>query len=108
MSTIVYDCRHFATKVPCRKGPKRPQKCTIVDDCAQIAESGLKPPFEPPFRQKDGEHREGGLCQLGMALGEMAYLRGPPGWAGKYQILSVPLGLRWREGPPTHDKDAAS
>ena len=22
--------------------------CTIVDDCAQIAESGLKPPFESP------------------------------------------------------------
>ena len=27
---------------------ERPQKCTIVDDCAQIAESGLKPPFESP------------------------------------------------------------
>ena len=48
LSTIAYDCRHFATKVPLRKGPKKAQKCTIVDDCAQIAESGLKPPFESP------------------------------------------------------------
>ena len=45
LSTIAYDCR---TKVPLRKVPKGPQKCTIVDDCAQIAESGLKPPFESP------------------------------------------------------------
>ena len=43
MSTIVHDCRHFATKVPLRKGPKKATKCTIVDECAQIAESGLKP-----------------------------------------------------------------
>ena len=33
---------------PLERGPKGPQKCTIVDDCAQIAESGLKPPFESP------------------------------------------------------------
>ena len=29
-------------------GPKRPRKCTIVDDCAQIAECGFKPPLESP------------------------------------------------------------
>ena len=47
LSTIAYDCRLF----PLESAPKTPQKCTIVDDCAQIAESGLKPPFEsPPFR----------------------------------------------------------
>ena len=47
LPTIVYDCRRFATKVPLRKVPKKAlgQKCTIVDDCAQIEESGLKPPF---------------------------------------------------------------
>ena len=46
LSTIAYTCRHFATKVPLRSGPKRPQMFTIVDDCAQIAKSDLKPPFE--------------------------------------------------------------
>ena len=35
-------------KFPLKRGQKRSQKCTIVDDCAQIAESGLKPPFESP------------------------------------------------------------
>ena len=34
--------------MPLERGPERPQKCTIVDDCTQIAESGLKPPFESP------------------------------------------------------------
>ena len=29
-------------------GPERPQKCTTADDCAQIAENGLKPPFASP------------------------------------------------------------
>ena len=33
------------TKVPSRKGPK---KATKVHNCAQIAESGVKPPFESP------------------------------------------------------------
>ena len=33
-------------KVPLERGPKRPQKCTIVDDCAQIAVCGLKPPLK--------------------------------------------------------------
>ena len=49
LSTIAYNCRHFATKVPLRNGPKRPQKCTFVDDRAQIAKSDLKPPFESPY-----------------------------------------------------------
>ena len=35
-------------KFPLERGSKRPQKCTIVDDCAQIAESGLKATFESP------------------------------------------------------------
>ena len=35
-------------KIPLQRGPKAPQMCTIVDDCARIAESGLKPPFESP------------------------------------------------------------
>ena len=35
-------------KFPCGKGPERPQRCTIVDDCAQIAESGLQHSFERP------------------------------------------------------------
>ena len=30
------------------KGPKRPQMCRIEDNCARVAESGLKPPFESP------------------------------------------------------------
>ena len=29
-------------------GPRRREMCTIVDECAQIAGSGLKPPFESP------------------------------------------------------------
>ena len=49
LSTIAYDCGHFATKVLLERGPKAPQKCTIVDDCVQVAESGLKPPFESPL-----------------------------------------------------------
>ena len=52
MSTIVDDCLRLSSfcdeSSPQKGAPKRPQKCTIVDDCAQIAESGLKPPFESP------------------------------------------------------------
>ena len=52
LSTIVHDCQRLSSfcdeSFPYERGPKRPQKCTIVDDCAQIAESGLKPPFESP------------------------------------------------------------
>ena len=49
LSTIAHDCRHFATKAPLGKGSKKAtkQKCAL-DDCAQIAESGPKPPFESP------------------------------------------------------------
>ena len=55
LSTIVHDCLRLSSfrdeKFPLERGPKGPQKCTIVDDCAQIAESGLKPQFaKPPFR----------------------------------------------------------
>ena len=52
LCTIGHDCLRLSSfcdeKFPLERGPKRPQKCTIVDDCAQIAESGLKPPFESP------------------------------------------------------------
>ena len=30
------------------KGPKRPHMCTIADDCARVAESGLQPPLRAP------------------------------------------------------------
>ena len=33
------------SKFPLKSGPQGPQICTIVDDCAQDAESGLEPPF---------------------------------------------------------------
>ena len=45
LPTIVVISRR---KLPLERGPKSRQKCRIVDDCAQIAESGLKPPFESP------------------------------------------------------------
>ena len=53
LKVLVNNCPRLPTivviflrrKFPLERGPKRPQKCTIVDDCAQIAESGLKPPF---------------------------------------------------------------
>ena len=51
VSTIVHDCLRlssFCDESSLERGPKRPQKCAIVDDSAQIAESGLKPPFESP------------------------------------------------------------
>ena len=55
LKALVHNCPRLPTivvilrrKFPLERGPKRPQKCTIVDDCAQIAESGLKPPFESP------------------------------------------------------------
>ena len=52
MSTIVDDCLRLLSvydeSLPLQRGPKGPQKCTIVDDSAQIAESGLKTAFESP------------------------------------------------------------
>ena len=52
LSTAVHDCLRlsffFRQKFPLERGPKRPQKRKIVDERAQIAESGLKPPFESP------------------------------------------------------------
>ena len=58
LKVLVHNCPRLPTivvilrrKLPLERGPKRPQKRTIVDDCAQIAESGLKPPFgKTPFR----------------------------------------------------------
>ena len=34
LSTIAYDCRHFATKVPLRKGPKR--ATSFVHNCRRL------------------------------------------------------------------------
>ena len=55
LKVLVHNCPRLPTivvilrrKFSLERGPKRPQKCTIVDDCVQIAESGLKPPFESP------------------------------------------------------------
>ena len=52
LSTIVHDCLRLLPflrrKFPSERGPKGPQKCTILDGCAQIAESDLKPAFESP------------------------------------------------------------
>ena len=52
---LVQNCTRLLTIVvilrrnfPLERSPKGPQKCTIIDDCVQIAESGLKPPFESP------------------------------------------------------------
>ena len=50
LKVLAQDCPRLPTTVVMlhRKFPLKsePQMCTIVDDCAQIAESGLKPPFE--------------------------------------------------------------
>ena len=64
LKVLVHNCPRSPTIVvvlrrefPLEMGPKRPQKCTIVGDCAQIAESGLKLPFRlsrtfpPPNRE---------------------------------------------------------
>ena len=55
VQVLVHNCPRLPTivvilrrKFPLERGPKGPQKCTIVDECAQIAESGLKPLFESP------------------------------------------------------------
>ena len=55
LKVLVHNCPRLPTivvilqqKFPLERGPKGPQKCTIVDDCVQIAESGLKPSFESP------------------------------------------------------------
>ena len=55
LKVLVHNCPRCPTivailrrKFPLERGPKRPQKCTIVDDFVQTAESGLKPPFESP------------------------------------------------------------
>ena len=55
LKVLVHNCPRSPTidvilrrKFPLERGPNGPQKRTIVDNCAQIAESGLKPPFESP------------------------------------------------------------
>ena len=55
---LVHDCLRLSSfcyeKFPLERGPPK-KKCRIVDDCAQIAECGLKPPYESPhldFPQK--------------------------------------------------------
>ena len=48
------------TKVPLKKRPKKAKKCTIVDDCAHIAESGLKPPFRLSRREQGARYLCGG------------------------------------------------
>ena len=49
LATTTYDCRHFVTKVPLKKGPN---KATKVQNCRRFVrkstESDLKPPFESP------------------------------------------------------------
>ena len=62
LSAIAYDCRHFAAKVPLRKGPKKGAHC------AQIAESGLKPPLGAPIWTFP-------KCNLGVALEQETILR---------------------------------
>ena len=47
-STIVHDFLQLSSFCHENSLYKRPRKCTIAHDCAQIAESGLKPPFESP------------------------------------------------------------
>ena len=47
------------------RGPKRPQKCSIVGDCVQIAESGLKPPLKSPHLD---------FPKLRSVLGPMSFL----------------------------------
>ena len=52
---LVHNCPRLPTivvilwrKFPLERGPKRPQKCTIMDDCARMAGCGRRPPFESP------------------------------------------------------------
>ena len=55
VNALVHNCPQLPTiavilrqKFSLERGSKGPQKRTIVDDCAHIAESGLKAPFEGP------------------------------------------------------------
>ena len=47
-STIVHDFLKLSSFCDENSLYERPRKCTIAHDCAQVAESGLKPPFESP------------------------------------------------------------
>ena len=77
LKALVHDCLRLSSfcdeKFPLERGPKRPQKYTIVDDCAQIAESGLKPAFESPRLDfpkgafwRHTAHRDGHQSHQGM------------------------------------------
>ena len=60
-STIVHDCLKLSSFCDENSLYERPRKCTIAHDCAQIAECGLKPPFESPhldFPEKLGQNSE--------------------------------------------------
>ena len=46
LSTIDHDCLQLSSFCDEKSLNKRPRMCTIADDCAQIAETGLEPPFE--------------------------------------------------------------
>ena len=55
LKVLVHNCPRLPTiviilrrKFPLEKGTRMPQMCTIADDCAQIADSGLTHPFESP------------------------------------------------------------
>ena len=48
LSAIEHDFLQLSSFCDEKSLYKRPRMCTIADDCAQIAESGLKPPFESP------------------------------------------------------------
>ena len=79
LKVLVHDCPRLPTivvilrrKFPLERRPKRPQKCTIVDDCAQIAESGLKPPFESPhldFPDKKLQSQKIAKCRIASFTG---------------------------------------
>ena len=43
-----HDCQKLPSFCDANSLYERPRKCTIAHDCAQIVESGLKPPFESP------------------------------------------------------------
>ena len=57
LKVVVHNCTRLPTLViifrdeknPFTKGPEGPQMCTIADDCARVAESGLKPHLRAPI-----------------------------------------------------------
>ena len=100
LRALVHNCPRFPTivvilrqKLPSESGPKRPQKGTIVDDCAQFAESDLKPPFESPhldFPDKGPERKQGKLDSFG-ATSLFIFLPWMRGWGFKIVTLRKTL-----------------